>query len=299
MLRRRITAIAPMIGFLVTAAGCVKSEPYLRHGSIHSRAMGRPMAYAAYVPRDLPDGKRFPLVLFLHGGGDDPGAFDEVELGQALDAEVSAGRLPPFVLVLPDGEFGFWENWYDGSYRYADWVLDDLLPYVYGTLPVERCPDTCVVMGVSMGGHGALRFALRQPEIFDAVAAISAPIFNTDQMIEFSNRFVAKFLFQSRRVFGPANEEERARIEADDLYLRWSSPDDVEGLQLFFAWGTHDREGIVSANESFTQHLQDSQIAYSSIVYDGHHQWVDWKPVIIDLIRQMLSPDPADSVAPP
>jgi len=292
-------AIAPLIAFLVTTPGCVKSEAYLRHGSIHSRAMGRPMQYAAYVPRELAEGQRVPLVLFLHGGGDDPDAFDKVELGQALDAEVGAGRLPPFVLVLPEGEFGFWENWYDGSFRYADWVLQDLLPYVYGTLPVKRCPSSCFVMGVSMGGHGALRFALRQPETFDAVAAISAPIFTTDQMIDFSNRFVAKFLFQSRRVFGPANEDERERIEADDLYLRWSSPADVEGLGLFFAWGTGDRAGIISANEAFTSHLQQSGIAYSSIVYEGQHQWVDWKPVIIDLLRQMLSSEQTSSAGPP
>jgi len=292
-------AIAPLIVFLVAAPGCVKSEAYLRHGSIHSRAMGRPMQYAAYVPRDLAEGQRVPLVLFLHGGGDDPDAFDKVELGQALDAEVGAGRLPPFVLVLPEGEFGFWENWYDGSFRYADWVLQDLLPYVYGTLPVRRCPSSCFVMGVSMGGHGALRFALRQPETFDAVAAISAPIFTTDQMIDFSNRFVAKFLFQSRRVFGPANEDERERIEADDLYLRWSSPADVHGLRLFFAWGTGDRAGIISANEAFTSHLQQSGIAYGSIVYEGQHQWVDWKPVIIDLLRQMLSSERTSSAAPP
>ena len=288
-----------MIAFLVTGSGCVKPQAYLRQGSIHSQAMGRKMEYAAYVPRGLPEGKRVPLVLFLHGGGDDPNAFDEVELGQALDAEVSAGRLPPFVLVLPDGEFGFWENWYDGSFRYADWVLDDLLPYVYGTLPVRRCPDTCVVMGVSMGGHGALRFALRRPEVFDAVAAISAPIFNTDQMIDFGSRFVAKFLFQSRRVFGPANEAERERIERDDLYLRWSSPEDVDGLELFFAWGSGDREGIISANESFTKHLDENGIPHESIVYDGQHKWVDWKPVIIELIRQMLAPDQANAVAPP
>lgn len=292
-------AIAPLIAFLVAAPSCVKSEAYLRHGSIHSRAMGRPMEYAAYVPRNLAEGQRVPLVLFLHGGGDDPDAFDKVELGQALDAEVGAGRLPPFVLVLPDGEFGFWENWYDGSFRYADWVLEDLLPYVYGTLPVKGCPSSCSVMGVSMGGHGALRFALRQPETFDAVAAISAPIFTTDQMIDFSNRFVAKFLFQSRRVFGPANEAERQRIEADDLYLRWTSPADVEGLRLFFAWGTGDRAGIISANEAFTSHLHESGITYSAIVYEGQHQWVDWKPVIIDLLRQILSSEPATSVAPP
>jgi len=296
---RIVTLTASLTALLLLAPACAKPQAYLRQGSIHSQAMGRPMDFAAFVPRDIPKGSRVPLIVFLHGGGDDHTAFDEVALGQALDAEVSAGRLPPFVLVLPDGEFGFWENWHDGSFRYADWVLDDLLPYVYGTLPVERCPETCAVMGVSMGGHGALSFALNRPETFDAVAAISAPIFSTDQMIEFSNRFVAKFLFQSRRVFGPATEEERERIEEDDLYLRWASPEDVEDLRLFFAWGTGDREGIVSANESFTAHLEDSGIAFSSIVYDGQHKWVDWKPVIIELLRQILLPEPEASAARP
>ncbi|MGB8222011.1 MAG: alpha/beta hydrolase-fold protein, partial [Polyangiales bacterium] len=186
---------------------------------------------------------------------------------------------------------------YDGSYRYEDWVLEDLLPYVHGTLPVQRCPDHCAVMGVSMGGHGALRFALHHPEMFDAVAAISAPIFNTDQMIEFGDRFVAKFLFQSRRVFGPTDDRER--IERDDLYLRWSSPKDVEGLRLFFAWGSRDREGIILANETFTRHLREQGIEYVAITYEGQHQWSDWKAVIIELLRQILPPTQANAAAPP
>jgi S-formylglutathione hydrolase FrmB len=151
-------------------------------------------------------------------------------------------------------------------------------------------------MGVSMGGHGALRFALHRPETFGAVAAISAPIFSTDQMIEFSNRFVAKFLFQSRRVFGPTDD--RGRIEGEDLYLRWTSPHDVDGLRLFFAWGTGDREGIIVANEAFTTHLSERGIAYGAIAYEGQHQWADWKPVIIELLREILNPAQA-TVADP
>ncbi|MFZ1863858.1 MAG: alpha/beta fold hydrolase [Polyangiales bacterium] len=282
---------------VAAAPGCTKAQPYLRYGTIHSRAMGRPMEYAFYVPKDLPQGRRVPLVIFLHGGGDAPDAFDKVHLGEALDEEIEAGRLSPFVLVLPNGELGFWENWYDGSYHYEDWVLDDLLRYVRGTLPVERCPDHCVVMGVSMGGHGALRFALHHPEMFEAVAAISAPIFNTDQMIDFSDRFVAKFLFQSRRVFGPTDDRER--IERDDLYLQWRSPHDLDGLRLYFAWGTNDREGIILANEAFTKHLREQGIEHVAITYEGGHDWNDWKPVIIELLRQIFPPTRASAAAPP
>ncbi|MGB8331396.1 MAG: alpha/beta hydrolase-fold protein [Polyangiales bacterium] len=294
---RSVMSFALSFSCVVAASGCAKTQPYLRYGTIYSRALGRPMEYAVYVPKNLAGSERFPLVLFLHGGGDGPDAFDKAQLGQALDAEVEAGRLPPFVLVLPDGELGFWENWYDGSYRYEDWVLDDLLPYVHGTLPVGHCPDDCAVMGVSMGGHGALRFALHHPEMFDAVAAISAPIFNTDQMIEFGDRFIAKFLFQSRRVFGPTDDRER--IEKDDLYLRWSSPNDVEGRRLFFAWGSGDREGIILANEAFIRHLREGGIEYVAINYEGQHQWTDWKPVIIDLLRQILRPTQANAAVPP
>jgi len=247
------------------------------------------MAYAAYVPKDLPRGVSVPLVIFLHGGGDDPHIFDEVEMGQTFDTAVADGRLPSFVAVFPEGELGLWENWYDGSHRYEDWVMDDLLSHARDTLPVASCPEHCAIMGVSMGGHGALRFALHRPQEFDSVAAISAPIFNTDQMIEFADWFIARVFMQSRRIFGPTDN--RQRVEKEDLYLRWQSPDDVAPLRLFFAWGTREHDRIISANESFTSHLKQRGIEHQSIVYDGRHKWVDWKPVILALLQEMLSSD--------
>ena len=65
------------------------------------------------------------------------------------------------------------------------------------------------------------------------------------------------------------------------------------------AWGTGDREGIIKANESFARHLNEQRIPHTSIVYDGAHKWVDWKPVIIDLLRQILTSPGAVAAAPP
>ncbi|MGB8221966.1 MAG: alpha/beta hydrolase-fold protein, partial [Polyangiales bacterium] len=102
---RSAIGLALSFSCVVAVSGCVKTQPYLRYGTVYSQALGRPMEYAVYVPKTLAAAARVPLVLFLHGGGDGPDAFDQAQLGQALDAAVEAGRLPPFVLVLPDGEF--------------------------------------------------------------------------------------------------------------------------------------------------------------------------------------------------
>lgn len=244
------------------------------------------MTYSVYIPKGTPKTAQLPLVIFLHGGGDGPDSFDRAKLGQALDKEIETGRLPPMVVLNPNGEKGFWENWHDGTASYRDWVLNDLVPYAQATLPIADCPQHCYVMGVSMGGHGALSFSLHEEGMFNAMAAISAPIFSTEQMIDFADRFVARWLLQSRRTFGPTDERER--IENEDVYLRWRKPEDLKGLRVFVAWGTEDRERIIVSNETFVAHLREHAIDHVAINYQGEHKWRAWKPVILELLRQML-----------
>ncbi len=87
-------------------------------GELFSPAMDKPMGYSVYTPPGWGPDERLPLVVLLHGGGSDLTSFDKYEVGAYLDAEHAAGRLPRVVIVNPDGEFGFWENWHDGSRLY-------------------------------------------------------------------------------------------------------------------------------------------------------------------------------------
>jgi S-formylglutathione hydrolase len=105
-----------------------------------------------------------PLVLVL------PGADVAIEQRSALlpDHLISRGEVAPMTLVWVAGRRGLFVNWKDGSRRWEDFLL--------GELPNVLQRDWSAVLGVSMGGAGALRLAFKHPGRFRAVSAIAPAI---------------------------------------------------------------------------------------------------------------------------
>ena len=87
------------------------------------------------------------------------------------------GTLRPSVLVMPTVGSNSW--WIDGAVdAAASAFLEDLMPAVEARLsfPVHR--QRRALVGVSMGGFGALQFALSQPQRFCAAALISPTVYD-------------------------------------------------------------------------------------------------------------------------
>ncbi|WP_366656710.1 S-formylglutathione hydrolase [Fodinicurvata sp. EGI_FJ10296] len=91
-------------------------------------------------------------------GTDLPGEHDSYDLGSGAGFYVNATREP-------------WSR----HYRMFDYVAAELPDVVGGLLPVD--PMRAAISGHSMGGHGALVLALRQPGRYRSVSAF-APIVN-------------------------------------------------------------------------------------------------------------------------
>ncbi|MGH0036385.1 MAG: alpha/beta hydrolase [Myxococcota bacterium] len=272
-----------VVGLLAVAAvfpslACAPGARRLSYGTLESPAMGRPMEYAIYEPADRGAAERLPLVVFLHGGGDAVDCFDEAGVGQALDAALAQGRLARAVVVVAEGDLGFWENWVDGSRMYRDWVVRDLVPHVRERYATLDCPAGCHVIGISMGGHGALRFALLEPGRFASVTAISAPIMDTDSMLSLANSGFVRFLIPVKRIWGPGDDREE--VEQADLFVRWTKPEDLRGMRLVLAWGEADRDRVIDSNERFHAHLERHSVPHEAIVFEGGHDWTAWTPVL-------------------
>src|SRR5690606_7800107 len=204
-------------------------------------------------------------------------AFDRHGISARLDRAMRDGSIPRAVIVLPDGDFGFWANWADGTRRYEDWIADELVPAMRERYHTRACPDDCHVMGVSMGGSGALSIAHHRPDRFSTVTAISAPVMNTERMIDFvQNRFFAIFI-PTHRIWGPP---ERPRIERDDLFLQWTSPESTRLRSIILAWGDREQGGILDANRAFSRHLREHDIPHRAWEYEGGHAWTAWAPII-------------------
>ncbi len=152
-----------------------------------STAIGLPMRFSVYLPPGA-EGKRLPVLFYLAGLT----CTEETFMIKAGAQQVAAQE--GLILVTPDtsprgagvpGETDSWdfgagagfyvdatEEPWSRHYRMYSHILE-LRELVLAELPAD--PARVGIFGHSMGGHGALMMALRNPGLFRSVSAF-API---------------------------------------------------------------------------------------------------------------------------
>ena len=140
--------------------------------SFFSRALGREMPYFVYLPPQYDGADRsYPVLYMLHGAS---GAFEEwpaTGLVDLLDRGIQARELEPFIVVLPQGDFGYWLNHAWEGPRWGDYVTRDLVAHVDGSYRTLRRPHRRAIGGLSVGGTAALAHAFTWPQRFGIAAA--------------------------------------------------------------------------------------------------------------------------------
>ena len=134
------------------------------------------------------DGERRYPVLYMHDGQnifDAATSFIGVEWGvdETLERMIGQGQVEPLIVVgiynTDEREFEYTPTQDarsgkgGGASRYADFIVDELKPYIdatYRTLP-ER--EHTGVMGSSLGGIASLYIAWTHPDVFSRVGAMS------------------------------------------------------------------------------------------------------------------------------
>ncbi|UJR81261.1 alpha/beta hydrolase [Sandaracinus amylolyticus] len=284
-MRRRSLLVSLALASLV--AGCASFPQRLERTTVRSTALRDTYAeYAVYVPPDFTQDERLPLVLFLHGGGDGPDCFDRHGVSERLDRGMRDGSIPRAVIAIPQGDLGFWANWYDGSRSYEDWAVDEVLPRVARRHHTQACPEGCHLMGVSMGAEGAIRIAMHRPGAFASVTSISGPSMDTERRISFTNDRLVSTFVPTLHVFGPT--EPRSRVERDDPFVQWRTPDALGRTRLMIAWASQDRDIVREGGEALHAHLDQHGVQHVAHVFEGEHGWDAWAPVIEEALRVQL-----------
>lgn len=160
------------------------TQRFYRH---QSAATGLPMRFSVFLPPQA-EGKRLPVLFYLAGLTCTEETFMIKAGAQRMAAQEG------MILIAPDtsprgagvpGETDSWdfgvgagfyvdatEEPWSRNYRMYSYLLE-LRELVLGEFPVD--PSRCGIFGHSMGGHGALVMALRNPDLFKSVSAF-API---------------------------------------------------------------------------------------------------------------------------
>ena len=154
-------------------------------GTFYSTARQRTVGYTIGYPPGHGPGDGLPLVIALHGfGGDHTDALSGITPSQAVALKPGGAPLPPMALVTADGGGGYW-NPHPGDNPQA-MLAEELIP---------RCQRKGLgagsrgigVLGISMGGYGAILLAEKYPHLIGAVAAISPAIWTSYAQAQSAN----------------------------------------------------------------------------------------------------------------
>jgi enterochelin esterase-like enzyme len=147
-------------------------------GTFYSAARNRTVGYTVAWPPGHQAGDGLPLVVMLHGfAATHRDALAGMSPAQAVALRPGGAPLAPLAMVTVDGGNGYW-NPHPGDDPLR-MLTDELIPLCAGRFGLGRPPHRIGVMGISMGGYGALLLAERHPALVAAVAAISPAIWTS------------------------------------------------------------------------------------------------------------------------
>jgi len=126
---------------------------------------------------DLPQKAGEPVIYFFHGIGGGTSSWKENGYEESLRILSTEENFPPFTVVSFDtSDLSFFSDAGGetrGSRAYESWFIEELVPHIekmHGLCSERKCRGTA---GVSMGGLGALKTALRHSDKFRFAAANS------------------------------------------------------------------------------------------------------------------------------
>lgn len=184
-------------------------------------------------------------------------------------------------VVLADGG----DKWYSDGVSsptecYETSFVEEFLPHVESVWNLGRKRSSRAIAGLSMGGYGALKFALKRPELFSFAGSMSGAFDVTGMHPGSGVPGQEELLPSVMAVFGEA--ESRSRIENDIFRIAETIPaDDVPAIYL--DCGIEDP--FLGANERFAALLRSRGIAADFIAAPGGHDWDYWEgrlPSLLD-----------------
>jgi enterochelin esterase-like enzyme len=222
------------------------------------------MPYDLYPPPDSDDSSRaYPVLYLLHGASGDFAEWPAIGFIDQLDRAIMFREVEPFIVVMPQGDFGYWINHANDGPRWGDYVTFDLVTHVDGTYRTLRRPYRRAIGGLSMGGTGALVQAFTRPDVFGIVGAHSPSLREDNSVVPFLG----------------TGDEFNVR---DPLYLAATAPD-IGQLHIWLDVG--DADPWVFRVEQLHQVLLERGLEHQFTIWPGDHSGEYWMEHIPDYLR--------------
>ncbi len=244
---------------------CDEVKGRVMDGYFKSDVIGRRQHYFVYLPPcyDTNVDIRYPVVYLLHGIPMDEHHWLDLGVVAIADKLFRSGELPPFIMVMPHGDYSLYTDTSGGDKSFEDVFVHELMPAIDSRFRTLADAEHRAIGGISRGGVWALEIAFRHPELFDAVGGHS-----------------------------PALSVNRATTEYDPLDLAKSAP--IDKLRIFLDAG--DQDWTRAGTQDLSKVLAGRYIPYTFTGGKGDHDYPYWTSQVESYLRFYGAPWKAEKV---
>ena len=252
--------------------------------SIATRSLPEPAKVLVLLPPSYPrdTARRYPVLYFLHDGWGNERSLDSSRVAARVHGLMSQGRLPEFLLVAPGAPGSWFSDSHDGVHRYEEFLTRDLIEQVEKRYRVLAEKNARGITGISMGGYGAFKLALRHPGLYGAVSSLSGALIP----IEWDDlaRYNAFARWTLKRVFGSSREDNS--LASNDVWeilrgLHFDRPPFVAHLRA----GAQDIYGLNGVAAQFGAFLMEHGVPATVVLEPGGHDWAYWRRALLSIVR--------------
>lgn len=229
--------------------------------SFKSEILGKGTTFNAI----LPDTRKPPFrtLYLLHGLSDDYSTWQRRTSIERYAEEKG------IAVMMPDAERSFYCDMKYG-YRYYTFLIEEFLPYTRKMFPLSHERDDTFIAGLSMGGYGAVKLALRNPNIFGGAASLSGCL-DIESLIK--NNLESHDI---ACIFGEIPDVSESPENV--IYLAKKLAEQSEKPKIYQACGTEDF--LYRDNQTFRLVMENLDYTYCYEEGSGEHTWSFWDEYI-------------------
>lgn len=243
--------------------------------SYFSRCLVRGTSFELILPNDYQKqaiNKGMKTLFLLHGWSGCAGNWVPEHFAEKYN----------FAIVMPNGENSFYLNALSTGRNFQSFLGEELVSYVQKTFGLAQKKEDTFIMGLSMGGFGAIHTALAYPHVFGTAIGLSSAliIHKIANMQKDSPDSHANYAYYTD-TFGDLTRVLESENNPEVLVKKLQAQN-TPLPALYLTCGTEDF--LIENNRQFHQFLQERNVSHFYQETSGAHNTEYWDKTVQTII---------------
>jgi S-formylglutathione hydrolase FrmB len=286
-------------------------------------------AVTIYLPPSYDKGDNlYPVIYYLNGYSADNNMWTNYfYIHSAMNNLLKRGEIQEMIIVMPNGFNRYGGCFYTNSSvsgNYEDYIVKDIVKFIDNKYRSLRQSESRAIGGGSMGGYGAMKLAMKHPDIYCSVVSHSGVLsFNQrkDDIRLNPNYTLSGYpVYRAWAIALSPNPENPELFDypadkngniREDVWNRWLEHDPVSMVKnyqynlrklagIYFDHGKSDNIVSIEDARDFDKVLKEYNITHIYEEYSGDHtnQWSSRLYIALPFLSNLLSDEMLVGVEP-